>query len=337
VLPDNDHATVGAKEEIMPALKHWKMLNMADISLYPDVFAPLETMTKITSLPADQRQLQEHIRDVDIYYASLFVQVTKDVLDRAVRLKVIVTPTTGTDHIDVAYAAAKGIKILSLKEDTDFLSNVTATAEMAWTLLLAVMRRLPWAFADVQEGRWARDKFRGHQLSGKTLGVLGYGRLGRIVAQYGQAFRMRVLACDVRKVQPEPGIIMTDFDTLLKKSDVISIHVHLTDQNRGLVNAAAFAKMKRGVVVINTSRGAVIDEAAFVQALEAGHVGGAGSDVIDGEWRDDLKQHPLIAYARTHDNLVISPHVGGATYESQRMTAEFTVAKLKKYLEGPHD
>jgi len=125
-----------------------------------------------------------------------------------------------------------------------------------------------------------------------------------------------------------PGVEMVDFDTLLGTADVISIHVHLTDANRSLIDAAAFAKMKEGVVIVNTSRGAIIDEAAFERSLRSGKVGAAGLDVIDGEWRDDLADHPLIRYAREHDNLVISPHVGGVTYESQAMTMQFVADKV---------
>jgi D-3-phosphoglycerate dehydrogenase len=170
------------------------------------------------------------------------------------------------------------------------------------------------------------------QLSGKTLGVLGVGRLGKMVAAYGNAFRMRVLGCDLNPISV-PDVQQVDFDTLIRQSDVISIHIHLTPVNTRLINEAAFAKMKRGVVIINTSRGAIIDEEAFAKALQSGHVGAAGLDVIEGEWRSDLVNHPLIQYARAHDNLVIMPHVGGCTWESQRAAHTFTANKLADALQ----
>lgn len=125
---------------------------------------------------------------------------------------------------------------------------------------------------------------------------------------------------------------MVDLDALLNESDVVSVHIHLTEDNRGLLNQERLARMKPGAVLINTSRGAIIDEGALVTALESGGLGGAGRDVVDGEWRDDLADHPLVRYAREHENLVISPHTGGITYESQAAALEFTVGKLKQQI-----
>jgi D-3-phosphoglycerate dehydrogenase len=162
--------------------------------------------------------------------------------------------------------------------------------------------------------------------------VLGYGRLGRIVAEYGKAFRMPVLACNDIPVEPAPGVEMVDFDTLLRRSDVLSIHVHLTDSNRHLIDRSAFARMKPGSILLNTSRGGIVDEGAFLDALRHGPLAGAGIDVVDGEWDPAIGRHPLLCYAREHDNLVITPHVGGITYESQQMAFAFTVEKLKSHL-----
>jgi D-3-phosphoglycerate dehydrogenase len=238
------------------------------------------------------------------------------------------------DHLDLEAMCRRQIALISLKGDTEFLDQVTATAEMAWCLLLAVVRRLPWACEAARRGSWARDQFRGHQLSGKTLGILGYGRLGRMVAEYGKAFRMQVLACDVRPVDLAPDVQQVDFDRLLAESNVLSIHIHLTPENRGLLNAAAFARMKPGAVLINTSRGAIVDESALLTALQCGHLLGAGLDVIDGEWREDLNSHALVQHANTHDNLVLAPHIGGITYESQRLAYTHTAEKLAAYLKG---
>jgi len=311
----------------------YRLLNMSDTAACPDLFEAMGSRVDVVSRPADPRMLENIIPDFDIYFASLKVAVTRAILDRAQRLKIIVTPSTGTDHIDMAYAKSRGITILSLKEERAFLDQVTATAEMAWALLLAVARRLPWSFSAAQQGDWARDRFRGHQLSGKTLGILGYGRLGTLVAHYGQAFRMRVLACDILPVTLAPGVTRVDFDTLLRESDVLSIHIHLTDANRRLINAAALNRMKPDAFLINTSRGAIMDEAALLDALAQGRLGGAGVDIIDGEWDTNLVNHPMIAYARTHENLVISPHTGGVTFESQSMAYRFMAQKLKDHVE----
>jgi D-3-phosphoglycerate dehydrogenase len=311
----------------------WKVLNTIDATACPGVFTPLSEIADVEHVPARQDLLRDQIAKFGAYLASLHVRMDHSVLERACRLRVIATASTGLDHIDLKCAAERGVAILSLKADTEFLNSITATAEITWALLLATVRQLPWAFAAALEGRWARDEFRGRQLSGKTLGILGYGRLGRIVGQYGKAFRMHVLAHDIKAAIAEDGIEMVTFERLLTESDVLSIHIHLNDFNRGLMDAAAIGQMKPGAVLINTSRGGIVDEAALLNALQSGKLSGAGLDVIDGEWRQDLDQHPLIRYAGGHRNLVISPHIGVVAVEAQRAAIERTLVTLRNYLQ----
>lgn len=277
--------------------------------------------------------LANRLGEFDAYLATLHVRLERGMIERAARsrLRVVATPSTGLDHLDLAALDAAGVKLVSLRGENAMLDRITSTAEQAWGLLLAAVRKIPAAHAAACRGEWARDRFRGVQLSGKTLGVLGVGRLGAMLAAYGNAFRMRVLGCDVRPASI-PGVSMVDFATLLRESDVISVHVHLTPENRGLLGEAAFAAMKPGVVIINTSRGAIVDERALLEALRSGRVSAAGLDVIDGEWRSDLAEHPLIAYARTHENLVISPHVGGVTVEAQTITHAFIADRVAELL-----
>ena len=255
----------------------------------------------------------------------------EQVIDRARRLRVVAGPSTGTDHFDVKLLAERGIELLTLTREYDLLDTFTATAECAWGLLLACLRTIPKGLEEVRRGNWAREQLIGRQLSGRTLGVLGVGRLGKMVVEYGKAFRMEVLGCDLKPVSI-PGVRQVDFDTLLSESDVISIHIHLDDSTAGLISREAFAKMKDGVVLINTSRGAIIDEEAFLEALESGKVGAAGIDVIHGEWMEDITKHPLVQYTQTHDNLVISPHIGGSTVESIAGARRFMAKKLADYL-----
>ena len=305
---------------------------MLDMSDYPGVLDPLRRIAEVTELPACQELLLERIREFDGFLTPLEVQSNREVLNRAEKLRVIVTPTTGTDHIDLLHAEKRGITVYSLKEEPELLEDITDAAEHAWALLLSVVRNLPWAFARAKQGAWTKkDKLLGNQLSGKTLGIVGYGRLGKIVAQYGKVFRMRVLVSGRRNLKTPEGVEQVDFNRLLRNSDVVSIHVHLTDENRHLFNFDAFAKMKPTAVLINTSRGAIIDEAAMLNALSSGRLAGAGIDVIEGEWRTDLKNHPLIEYARSNQNLVISPHIGGATVESQSIIYEHMTQKLARF------
>jgi D-3-phosphoglycerate dehydrogenase / 2-oxoglutarate reductase len=300
----------------------WQALSCWDLSIGPAIHGRLPEIADVRVIPPSPDQIKAHLGQAQVYLATLAVRLDEELLEHASALRLVVTPSTGLDHLDLPALEKRGIRVVSLKEEIDFLNNVTATAEMAWALLLSLVRRVPWGFDAACQGRWARDEFRGHQLSGKTLGILGVGRLGRIVAQYGQAFRMRVLGCD-RKPLQIPGVQIVNLDTLLRESDVLSIHIHLTPENRHFVGASEFAKMKPGAVLINTSRGAIVDESAMLIALISGQIAGAGLDVIEGEWRSDLIEHPVIRYARTHQNVVISPHTGGITFESQQMAFEF--------------
>ena len=314
-------------------MMRWQVLSMLDVSAFPSVLDPLGPVADVTEMPASQHDLLGHIAGFDAFLTPLTVRSDREVLDRTNRLLAVATPSTGTDHIDVTCARERGVEVISLKCDTEFLRGVTATAELAWALVLAAVRRVPWAFDAAKSGDWARDRFRGRQLSGKTLGILGYGRLGQMVGEYGKAFRMRVLACDIREVTPEPGVEMVSFSDLLRESDVLTIHVHLTEKTRGLMNTPALQQMKAGAVLINTSRGAVVDETALLAALQSGHISAAGLDVIEGEWRDDIYCHPLLAYAREHANVVITPHIGGVTFESQAMAIRRCAEKLAEFLE----
>ena len=299
----------------------------SDLTHVPEAREVLRSRFNVQFVEAKTSALREHLPRADAYYASLHVRLTKELLEAAPRLKVIGTPSTGLDHLDLQAAAGRNVAVVSLKDDRRLLDRITATAELSWALLLSCARRLPAAAEAARGGHWARDLFRGHQIAYKTLGILGCGRLGTIVAQYGRAFRMKVIGCDTRPVALE-GVEMVSFGQLLGEADVLSIHIHLTEENRGLIDREVFLKMKPGAILINTSRGAIIDEAALVEALRSGRLGAAGLDVIEGEWRTDLAEHPLMEYARSHDNLVITPHVGGVTYESQAMAHVAAARKL---------
>ena len=297
----------------------------------PEARQVLESVGEVTYAEHDYACLAEVIGEYDALIPSLGVSLDEDMLRRATRLKVIATPSTGTDHIDLKSAAKFNVKVLSLKNDYEFLKKVTATAELTMGLVLSSVRRIPFAFDSVREGNWCRERFRGHELLDKTLGIIGYGRLGEMVARYAHAFGMSVLAYDPYKEIRAPFVAQVEFDILLRSADVITVHVHLNDETRGLVSRQAFSLMKEGAYLVNTSRGAVIDEQALLAALESGKLAGAAVDVICRELEGDFGNHPLIRYARTHDNLIITPHMGGAAYESQAKAYTFTAHKLQEF------
>lgn len=303
----------------------------SDLAHLPETQKVLASAGQVRYVSATSEALQAAMPDADAYYASLHVRLTGELMRLAPRLRVIATPSTGLDHIDLEVARERNIAVLSLKDDRELLDRITSTAELAWALLLACVRRLPEAIDASRRGEWARDRLRGHQLAGKTLGILGMGRLGTMVAEYGQAFRMRVIGYDIQPVQMA-DVEQVSFDRLIRESDVVSIHIHLNDQTHGLIGREQLASMKPGAILINTSRGAIIDESALIDALRTGPLAAAGLDVIHGEWRDDLDRHPLVCYAREHGNLVITPHVGGVTCEAQELAYAAAARKLVEYL-----
>jgi len=311
----------------------WVIVNTLDLSGAPDAVETLQRAGRLIQLPAERPEVLAKIGPADAYLASASVIIDDEFLDAAPRLKIIGSPSTGTDHMDLVAIDRRGITRFDIAKEHELINGFTATSEMAFALLLAVNRHLKPAFAAADRGNWARERFTGFQLSGKTLGIVGLGRLGTITARIGNGFGMRVLARDIREVNA-PDVEIVGFDELLATSDVLSIHVHLTPETENLIGAEAFRAMKPNAILINTSRGRIVDEAALVAALEKGEIAGAGLDVIDGEWLPDAERarHPLVAYARNHDNLVIAPHIGGATTESIYGARIFMARKIADWL-----
>jgi len=311
-----------------------KLLVMQQDDFLYRLFEPLKEVAEVDVVRSDQAVMERILPQYDAFLIELGLQLRAPLIERCQRLKIVATSTTGTDHMDVQCLEQSGIQLISLKYDTDFLSRVPATAEMAFALLLAVIRHVPRAFESVQRGEWDRLRFRGNQLFEKTFGILGYGRLGKIIQDFALGFHMRVIANDILDLRPtREGVEMVNLDTLLTESDVLSLHIHLSDPNYHFMNRARLAKMKKGAILINTSRGAVIDQDALLEALESGHLAGAGLDVLEGEWISDMREHPVVKYAREHDNLVITPHLGGTSNESMEGAMAFTVNKLKHALQ----
>ena len=289
--------------------------------------------------PADRQAVLARIGDCDFYMGSPDIRIDREVLDKGRKLKAVCTCSTGTDHIDLIELERRGIEVHSIKREYELLDSFTAVAEMAWGLLLSCLRRIPHQFERAKAGelRWWNDSQPvPFQLSGKTLGVLGVGRLGRMSVEHGKAFRMRVIYCDLREIDI-PGAMQVDFDTLVRESDVLMLHVHLTDQTHHIIGRDVLARMKRGSVLINTSRGDLVDEEAMIDALESGQLFAAGLDVFHNEWDPKLSEHRLFQYAATHHNLIITPHLAGATVESITGSRLFMANKLTSMLQAEHD
>jgi D-3-phosphoglycerate dehydrogenase len=282
----------------------------------------------------DRNGLMEAVGEADVLWVRLRNQIDREIMDHAPRLKVIVSATTGLNHIDVEEAHRRGVQVLSLRGETDFLKDIRATAEHTVALALALIRHLPQAYEHVLSGGWNRDLFWGRELYGKTVGIFGYGRLGRLVGQYFHAFGMQIRAADPF-TSPEsmpPYVRLAPQDALLAHADLVSLHVSLDASMRGFFGREQFAKMKPGAWFINTARGELIDERALLDALTSGRLSAAAVDVLSGEHSSGMADHPLVLYARTHENLIITPHLGGCTCESVEKTETFLARALSDLL-----
>jgi D-3-phosphoglycerate dehydrogenase / 2-oxoglutarate reductase len=301
----------------------------ADIRHLPESRALLEKHFKTTYMPEFSRpKLLKIIPDYDAVLTNIQTKYNKEFIDAAKNLTLIATPSTGTDHIDLNYAKTKGITVQSIKNDYDLLRDIPSTAEQAFLLMMASLRKLPAALNSVCSGNWARDEFRGREVNQRIVGIIGYGRLGEIFSRFAHAFNMKVIACDPYKKITDPWVTQMDMKELLKTAEIISLHLHLNDETRGMLGEKEFSLMRDGVFIVNTSRGAIIDENAFLKALESGKIEGAGIDVLSEELDVDISDIELVKYAKTHDNLIITPHVGGCTYDAQEKTSYFTIEKM---------
>jgi D-3-phosphoglycerate dehydrogenase len=263
-------------------------------------------------------ELLERIGDYDALVVRSETKVTAEVFERAARLRVVGRAGVGVDNIDLDAATRAGVLVLNAPT-----GNTVAAAEHAIALMCALARNVAAADATMKAGRWDRKQFMGTELREKTLGLLGLGKIGLEVARAGgQGLLMRVIAHDplVAKERAEQaGVHLVDFDTLVRESDVLSVHVPLTEQTRGCIGAEQLAAMKPGARVVNVARGGIIDEAALAQALRDGHIAGAAIDVFTSEPLP--ADNPL----QSAPNILLTPHLGASTHEAQ-VNVAFDVA-----------
>lgn len=311
----------------------YKALNLDPDRYSKNALEFLSRLMVVEALKPEQR-LENIIADYDIIIMRFAKIIDSALLDNANRLKVIVCNATGVDHIDVAAAESRGITVLSLKGEVDFLRTVHATAELTWGLLLSLLRNIPQAHGQVVSGRWQRDNFFGCELHGKRLGILGFGRIGEKVASYAKVFGMSVYGYDNKPINyPSDVIVAPTLEDLVHHSDVLSVHIPYQKETHELITLEILNQLPRGAFVINTSRGMVINERDLLHALQLRTIGGAAVDVLVNEHKQNfLHNNPLIEYAKNHNNLLITPHIGGVTRESWEKTETFMAEKLCDWL-----
>lgn len=237
-------------------------------------------------------------------------KVDADLMQAGSSLQVIGRAGVGVDNIDIDEATRRGIVVMNAPA-----ANTYSTVELAFALLLGSARRVPEADASMRAGQWKRKELRGTQLAGKTMGVVGVGRVGGEMADRAQAFGMQVLAHDpyvTEERRNELALDMKPLEELLRVANIVTLHVPLTDENRGLIGRNEIASMPAGAILINAARGGLVDEEALAEALVSGHLAAAGIDVFEMEPLPD--DSPL----REAPNLVMTPHIGASTFEAQR-------------------
>lgn len=257
-----------------------------------------------TSLPSEE--LERIIGGYDAIVVRSATKVRKPLIEAAENLKLIVRAGVGLDNIDVEYARAQGIEVTNTPA-----ASTNAVAELTVSYLLALARRLPQTTASMRAGKWEKKKFRGSEIAGKTLGLVGYGRIGWLVANKALALGMKIIAYDPYVSDPR-GLEMefVPLEELLQRADYISLHLPLTDETRNLIGGLQFEMMKDGVRIINCARGGTINEDALHEAIVSGKVAGAALDVYLEEPAKDNKLFEL-------DEVIGSPHIGAATVEAQ--------------------
>jgi D-3-phosphoglycerate dehydrogenase / 2-oxoglutarate reductase len=259
------------------------------------------------------------VADIDAWIVRGATQVTRRLIEAAPRLRWVARAGAGLDNIDVAAAKERGIGVLNVPG-----ANAVAVAELVFGLLLGLLRHIPEGDASVRRGEWDKSRFMGRELRGKTLGIVGLGKIGRAVAQRARAFEMTCVGfdplvpdADVRAMGVEP----LSLDDLIARAEILTLHVPLSAETRGMIGAERLARLPKGAFLVNAARGGLVDEAALLAALESGALAGAALDVFSSE---PPQGSPLVG----HPRVVATPHVGAATVEAQEAVGEEIVKLL---------
>jgi D-3-phosphoglycerate dehydrogenase len=269
-------------------------------------------------------ELAAAIGDYDALVIRSGSKVTAKVIERASKLRVIGRAGIGVDNVDVPAASKKGIVVMNTPT-----GNAVTTAEHALSLLMSLARKIPQATASIKAGKWEKNKFEGREVAGKTLGIIGMGNIGRIVADRAKGLHLQVIAFDpvlTHEKAASLGFELVSVEQLFVRSDLITIHAPLTPETKNLLNREAFARMKKGVLIVNAARGGIVNEADLEVALREGKVAGAALDVFEQEPVNP--DHPLLKL----DNLIATPHLGASTAEAQDRVALEIAEQVAEYL-----
>ncbi len=305
--------------------------------------ASLNALRNIGELEIKEPQSKEELdlmllqSNYDCIFTTIGNKLDRINLNNQKNLKFIVSPTTGLNHIETEYVQEKNIEVISLKGESDFLSSVQSTAEHTWMLILSLVRNFKQSQQSISKGIWSRNNLLCDELNTKTIGIIGYGRLGKIIARYAQAFSMRVLVCETdinnQNIAKSNGLEICNKEELFSEADVIVLLANYTKENENMIGEKEFLKIQKQAVFINTSRGELVDEEALLNALQNKRLKAAALDVLkgDSDWKTELPvNNELFKYFQLNTNLIITPHIGGYGRVSIQKTRDFITEKFLK-------
>ncbi len=283
-----------------------------------EVVAEIGKLGKVVFKPKD---LKKELVDADVLIVRSATKVTKDLIEGAGSLRVVARAGVGLDNVDQAACKEKRITVINTPG-----ASTNAVSELALALMMAMLRNVQKAHHQMKGGKWEKKALTGREIAGKTLGIVGYGRIGASLAKKASALGMKIISYSPPPRPPEDGIVkyVDDLDAFFAQADIISLHVPVLDSTKNMINAANIAKMKDGVYIVNTSRGEIVDEDALYEAVKSGKVAGAALDVY--------KSEPYNGRLLELENVCFTPHLGASTKEAQGRIGAELVAALKSAL-----
>jgi D-3-phosphoglycerate dehydrogenase len=294
-------------------------------NLNQKVYKELETIgdcLDISKSDSKEKDLTDHIKDSEIVVIRSATKLTKEVLDNAEKLKIIARCGVGVDNVDLEFAKSKNIFVTNSPS-----ANLISVVELTVALIISASRKLSLADGHLKNGQWNRSEFLGYELYGKTLGIVGFGKAGRLVAERMKSFGMSIVFYDPYVMDWNGSEKSLDLDDLLRTADVVSIHVIKTKDTENLLSKDKLDLLKQNSIIVNTSRGGVLDEDYLIELLESDKIFGAGLDVYSNEPPENVNRYNCL-------NLVTTPHIGASTNEAQLKAGLETIENIKKILAG---
>ena len=310
-----------------------KILVITEVKHIKGLTNALNQIGKVTYLDNPNfNQVKKIINNYDAIFTNpnkSKIFIGKKLLENS-KLKVVCTASTGTNHIDINYLKKKKIKIISLTKEKRIINRISSTAEMALALTLSSLRNIVTSSKSVLKGSWDYTKFIGRQFNSLTIGIIGYGRLGKMYAKYCRALGAKIIVYDPYSKEKK-NYFTKNINFLFKKSDVISLHIHLNQKNKNIINSKKLNLMKSNVLIINTSRGELINEKDLIKFFKKNPKAKLATDVVSNEILK-RKSNLLIKNAKKNNQIVITPHIGGMTIEAQEFAYLGVVKLLRNFL-----